>query len=70
MIYTLKLKAWLDDSISIASRKESDLVLKPYYDTKEVFIEHHNCMGMDLEEAQDLFNATPYPKIRKCCHSV
>jgi hypothetical protein len=65
MIYTLKLKAWLDDSVSIKEVKETALVPKSYYDTKETFIEHHNCMGMDLEEAEDLFNDSPYPKVRK-----
>jgi hypothetical protein len=65
MIYTLKLRHWMEHEIHIVGHEETPLVLKPYYDTKETFIEHHSCMGMDPEEAEDLFNATPYPKVRK-----
>jgi hypothetical protein len=65
MIYTLKLKAWLDDSISIKEVKESNLVPKWYYDLKETFIEHHNCMGMDIEEAEDLFNDSELKQVKK-----
>lgn len=32
---------------------------------KELFIEHHNCMGMDLIEAEDLFNETEFKQIEK-----
>lgn len=32
------------------------------YDT---FAEHHNCMGMDLEEINDLINETEFNQIEK-----
>lgn len=66
MIYTLKLKAYIDDAIYIADVKPANLYTKPYYtNAKETFIEHHNCMGMDLEEAEGLFAETPFPKVEK-----
>jgi hypothetical protein len=66
MIYTLKLKLWMDHHIQIRDIKESTLVLKPYYENvKETFIEHHSCMGLDTEEAEDLFQESPFPKVEK-----
>lgn len=32
---------------------------------KEIFIEHQNCMGQSIEEAEDIFNETPFAKIEK-----
>jgi hypothetical protein len=32
---------------------------------KEVFLEHYNCMGQDLEEAADIFSETKFPTIEK-----
>jgi hypothetical protein len=65
MIYTLKLRSWMEHEVHIKEVKETALVLKPYYDTKETFIEHHTCQGMSENEALDIFNDSPYPKVRK-----
>jgi uncharacterized protein YcgL (UPF0745 family) len=65
MIYNLKLKSRIDDRIFIDKVEESNLVPKWYYDLKETFIEHHNCMGMDLEEAEDLFNDSELKQVKK-----
>jgi hypothetical protein len=32
---------------------------------KDVFIEHHNCMGMDLQEAEDLYNDSDFFALEK-----
>jgi hypothetical protein len=32
---------------------------------KDVFIEHQNCMGQDLEEAEDAFNDQEFKTIEK-----
>jgi hypothetical protein len=32
---------------------------------KDTFLEHHAAMGMDIEEAEDLFNETPFQQIEK-----
>jgi hypothetical protein len=32
---------------------------------KEVFLDHHDCMGMDAEEAQDLFNESSFNRVEK-----
>ena len=31
----------------------------------DAFIEHHNCLGMDIEEAEDIVKETPFHKIEK-----
>ncbi|MEE6450552.1 hypothetical protein RAH41_08275 [Gottfriedia acidiceleris] len=33
--------------------------------TKDLFIDHHNCMGMDTEEAADLFEDSPFNQVYK-----
>jgi hypothetical protein len=65
MIYTLKLRLWMDHHIQIDKVEESNLVPKWYYDLKENFIEHHQDMGMDAEEAQDLFNDSELKQVKK-----
>jgi hypothetical protein len=65
MIYTLKLKSRVDDHIFIEAAQETNLVPKWYYDLKETFIEHHHDLGMDLEEAQDLFNDSELKQVKK-----
>lgn len=32
---------------------------------KDIFLEHQNCMGMDLEEATDIYEDTPFPQIER-----
>lgn len=31
----------------------------------DVFIEHHNCMGMDIEEIRDIIKETKFSRIEK-----
>lgn len=37
---------------------------------KDVFIEYHNCMGMDLEEAEDIFNESPFMKVENWLYKI
>ena len=32
---------------------------------RDVFMEHHSAMGMDIEEAEDLFNESSFKQIEK-----
>lgn len=36
-----------------------------YEYVKDIFVEHHNCMGMSVEESNDLFNENNFNKICK-----
>jgi hypothetical protein len=65
MIYKLKLFTRVDDNIQITETQETNLVPKWYYDLKETFIEHHHCLGMDPEEAEDLFNDSELKQVKK-----
>ena len=31
----------------------------------DVFIEHHNCMGLDLEEIEELMDGLPFQQLEK-----
>lgn len=32
---------------------------------KDVFVEHQNCLGMDCEEAEEIYEETDFHKIEK-----
>jgi hypothetical protein len=67
MLYKVRLRKWLDDSVSIVSKEElSNLHTKAYHAyVKDVFVEHQNCMGQDIEEAEDAFSDQPFKTIEK-----
>jgi hypothetical protein len=37
---------------------------------KEVFLDHHDCMGMDAEEAQDLWEENSFKRIENWLYKV
>lgn len=37
---------------------------------KDVFLEHQNCMGQDLEEAENTFNETKFIKIENWLYKI
>lgn len=67
MIYKVRLHRYPDDSVTITNKEElNNLHTKKYHEyVKDVFIEHQNCMGQDLEEAADAFQDQKFQTIEK-----
>lgn len=67
MIYKVRLRKWIDDTVSIQSKEElNNLTTKKYYEyVKDVFVEHQNCLGQDIEEAVDTFHDQPFQTVEK-----
>jgi hypothetical protein len=67
MIYKVRLKKWIDDTISITDKQElNNLTTKAYYDyVQEVFTDHQTGHGQDEEEAADAFSSQEFKTIEK-----
>jgi hypothetical protein len=63
---TFIARKWIDETVSVIQTNQKNYYPKSYYlNAKEIFIEDQNCMGLALEEAEDIFNETPFPQIEK-----